>query len=161
MRYLGIDPGSKGAMCALDPISGRVDFIDLKYPDWVVWKWLTLKRKRLEWAAVEEVHSLPGMSAKSNFGFGRQIGRVHTMLNLVEQPFSLIKPKIWQKFCQIPARKDIKDGDLKLAVAHKAMELYPDSQEHLFGPRGGLIDGRSDALLIAHTCYLKYEHGEL
>ena len=47
--------------------------------------------------------------------------------------------------------------DLKVAVANKAEGFYPEAQLH--GPLGGLLDGRSDALMIAH--YLKLKHGGL
>ena len=35
-------------------------------------------------------------------------------------------------------------------------ELYPEHKHLLYGPRGGLLDGRSDALAIAH--FLREQH---
>lgn len=55
-----------------------------------------------------------------------------------------VTPKKWQKFIGVTAKGDA----IKKNVAEIAARLYPNAQLH--GPRGGLLDGRSDALMIAH-----------
>lgn len=45
-------------------------------------------------------------------------------------------------------------ADKKKTVAAKALQLYPDAELH--GPKGGLLDGRADALMIAHFLTIKY-----
>ncbi len=93
---------------------------------------------------IEDVHSLPGMSAKSNFSFGRNVERVNLLAELSGVRVELIQPKKWQKFIGVKETGPA----IKKEVAAIAKRLYPDAS--LFGPKGGLLDGRSDALMIAH-----------
>jgi hypothetical protein len=48
----------------------------------------------------------------------------------------------------------MKPADKKKFVASIALQLYPKAP--LFGPKGGLLDGRADALMIAHYLSIKY-----
>ena len=162
MRFIGIDPGAKGALCILDPSSNYPTlFADLD-PRQRADELLLAVRHEIEsgpfpvYIALEEVHSLPGMSAKSNFTFGGMFWRIKTILECIPVKYELVQPKIWQKAVGIPTRKFL-DGelDLKYVVADLAQGYYPGA--HLHGPRGGLLDGRSDALMIAH--YLRLKHG--
>lgn len=156
MYYIGIDPGSKGAICLLNPMVSTAWFIDLSETDYEIYSILKRATPGIARAALEDVHSLPGMSAKSNFGFGKQVGRIQTILNILAIPFDLVTPKVWQKECEIPTRKNLPKGiDLKQYVAQEAQRLYPEAQLH--GARGGLMDGRSDALMIAH--YVRKTYG--
>ena len=85
------------------------------------------------------------MSAKSNFGFGRNLGTVLTIAELLtgNSP-STVTPKIWQKYIGVT----VKGKAIKQEVAKIATKLYPTASLH--GKRGGLLDGRADALMIAH-----------
>ena len=54
------------------------------------------------------------------------------------------KKKIWQKYIGVTA----KGKDIKKQISEIALKLYPTA--NIYGKRGGLLDGRSDALMIAH-----------
>jgi hypothetical protein len=95
------------------------------------------------------------MSAKSNFTFGGMFWRIKTLLECVPVTYELVQPKVWQAVTGVPPRKFLNNEmDLKAVVADLAQGYYPEA--HLHGPRGGLMDGRSDALMIAHYLRLKY-----
>ena len=66
----------------------------------------------------------------------------------------MVTPKTWQKACGIAFKPKSAPAEKKRVVAAKAHQLYPSAALH--GPRGGLLDGRSDALMIAHHMMLKY-----
>lgn len=161
MLFIGIDPGKQGAICFLDPIADHPYFASLdpeKYPakDLVESLSIILRVEKKGLIALEHVHSLGGMSAKSNFTFGGMFWRAKTVLDCVGYPFELVTPKAWQQAVGVPAKKDRDpDDNLKKIVARMAHNLYPTAVIH--GPRGGLMDGRSDALMIAH--YLRLKHG--
>lgn len=161
MRYIGIDPGAGGALCVLDPSSNYpVLFMDLDPRDNASELLLSIRHEVVQGpclVALEGVHSLPGMSAKSNFTFGGMFWRIKTLLECVPVSYELVLPKCWQNATGVPSRKFL-DGqlDLKQAIADLAQGYYPEA--HLHGPRGGLMDGRSDALMIAH--YLKLKQRE-
>lgn len=158
--YLGIDPGSKGAICFLDPVSKLIRFLPtpcVKYQARTIMQ--TIQdldiTYNIQHAAIEDVHSIHGTSAKSNFQFGYQVGVVNTLLECTGIGYERIPPKVWQKGVGLkqtkPARKP---PQLKKDIAEIAMRLYPNAK--LFGPRGGLLDGRADALMLAHYLYIKY-----
>ena len=149
MLIAGIDPGTNGAIAVLDSTNpDSVALLDLKKNSICdTWNWLhteglALKSSKI-W--VEDVHSMFGMSAKSNFGFGRNFGTVLTITELLtgKDP-NTITPKIWQKYIGVT----VKGKAIKKEVAKIAQDLYPNAE--LYGQRGGLLDGRADALMIAH-----------
>ena len=149
MLIAGIDPGTNGAIAVLDSKNpDSVALLDLKKNSICdTWNWLHTEGLALESSKiwVEDVHSMFGMSAKSNFGFGRNLGTVLTIAELLtgKDP-NTITPKIWQKYIGVT----VKGKAIKKEVAEIAQGLYPNAELH--GKRGGLLDGRADALMIAH-----------
>ena len=108
-------------------------------------------------AMLEEVHSLPGMSAKSNFTFGANFRQSKVLFELAPFGFDMVQPKVWQKTVGVKtATKGTKrtSADLKKLVAEVCDRLFPGCD--IRTPRGRLIDGRSDALMIAYYCLLKH-----
>lgn len=146
MKVCGIDPGTKGALCILDsdnPVCAL--FLDImKHSTYEIGKWLYTQQVDSIW--IEDVHSLFGMSAKSNFGFGRNLGTITAIAEMASkgENINTVTPKIWQKYVGVTS----KGKDIKKNVAQLALDLYPNAIIH--GKKGGLLDGRSDALLIAH-----------
>ena len=150
MLVCGIDPGANGAIAVLDSESpDSVELLDLKkHTIYEVFDWMEGKISSFSpgeiW--IEDIHSMYGMSAKSNFGFGRNLGIV-TAISQIATPGVIAKtvtPKIWQKYIGVTA----KGKAIKKQVAEIATKLYPRAS--IYGKRGGLLDGRSDALMIAH-----------
>jgi hypothetical protein len=104
---------------------------------------------------LEEVHSLYGMSAKSNFSFGSAVGRIQTILNISHTGWDLVQPKVWQKEVGIKFPPKSKPAQRKKITAAAVNRLFPGAD--IYGPKGGLIDGKADALMIAHYCMLRYK----
>lgn len=161
-RFLGIDPGAKGSLCILDPF-GDITFCPTPHAfkdSFKLFHSLKLMVNTLgsfTAVAVEEVHSLYGMSAKSNFNFGRNVQAVTSLLQHIPVKFELVQPKAWQKAAAIPPYEGPGSRTakgLKQAIAMRALELYPGVS--LFGPRGGLLDGKADALMLAHYLYIQW-----
>ncbi len=156
MHIAGIDPGTNGAIAVLDSENpDSVELLDLKKNtifevfDWMEGKISSFSAGEI-W--IEDIHSMYGMSAKSNFGFGRNLGIVTAIAEIfqgeapdkAEITIKTVTPKIWQKYIGIT----VKGKAIKKQVAEIAQDLYPTAIVH--GKRGGLLDGRSDALMIAH-----------
>ena len=146
MRVCGIDPGTNGAIAVLDSKNpDSVALLDLnKNSIYETTEWLHNEKVDTIW--LENVHSLYGMSAKSNFGFGRNFGIAFAIAKLAvsDGPVQQVTPKVWQKYIGVTA----KGKAIKKQVAEIANILYPVA--NLYGKRGGLLDGRADALMIAH-----------
>jgi len=156
-KFLGVDPGGKGSLCLLDPY-GDILFAATPDPFKSNRKLIEtlqdlLAHGGIDAVAIEDVHSLYGMSAKSNFNFGRAVQAVTSVIQAVPLKYILVQPKQWQAAIGIPPGKYKGDAKgLKQAIAAKALELYPGVP--LYGPRGGLLDGRSDALMLAHYLHI-------
>lgn len=157
--YLGIDPGAKGALCILDSNSKQlwfmntpgIDITPRAVYDWILDLNLITPIKRI---AIEDVHAIYGTSAGSNFKFGMNTGMLHGIIGATGFGYELVTPKVWQKGCGVRFKKGMKAPDKKRAVASLALQLYPSAL--LYGPQGGLLDGRADALCIAHYLSIKY-----
>jgi len=157
--YLGIDPGSRGAICFLDSMSGDTKFLptpgvfSTPLECWKAMKNI-LGNNIIIAAAIEDVHSIFGMSAKSNFMFGYYVGQARAVANIADVTLELVQPKVWQQAIGAPRSKDVGgSAGLKRAIGDIAKGLYPNAS--LYGPRGGLMDGRSDALMIAEYLQMK------
>lgn len=148
MRICGIDPGSNGAICVLDRNdSTYIAFCDLKKSttyDIAIW----LFNQKVTYIWIEDIHSLYGMSAKSNFNFGKNLGVVTTISEIISKgdnsKIRTVTPKIWQQYIGVTK----KGKHIKKNVADIAKKLYPNVEIH--GKRGGLLDGRSDACMVAY-----------
>ncbi len=146
MRVCGIDPGTKGAICVLDNNDpAYIALLDLaKTTIFDAAQWLHAQKPDVVW--IENIHGFPGMTAKSNFGMGRGVGKVHAIAEIAThgQEAKLVVAQVWQKFAGVTA----KGKWIKKEVAQIATKLYPAAS--IRGKKGGLLDGRSDALMIAH-----------
>lgn len=143
--YLSADPGSKGSLCAMSE-EGDIIFKDYTEDIAILANWLEdLKTSHdIQMCMIEDVHSIFGVSAKSNFNFGKNVGILHGLIRGMKLPLDLVQPKKWQKELGCKA----KGKDLKKEVAMICRRLYPECD--IYGPKGGLLDGRADALAIAH-----------
>ena len=159
MYLLGIDPGAKGALCLLDASTGSHQFYDTPntkalYDSLAGLEGWLIQTNIADYTAIEDIHSLGGMSAKSNFQFGRNLGLLEGLVHLQHPNVEYVQPKTWQKVCGVSfvypegASAAFKSRLRKQFTAARCHELYPDAW--IYGPRGGLLDGRSDALMIAH-----------
>jgi hypothetical protein len=146
MFIAGIDPGANGAIAVLDSENpDSVALLDLnKNSIYQTAVWLHTNQVSAVW--LENVHSLFGMSAKSNFGFGRNFGIAFAIakMGISDGPVDQVTPKVWQKYIGVT----VKGKGIKQEVCKIAQGLYLNAELH--GPQGGLLDGRSDALMIAH-----------
>lgn len=154
--FLGVDPGAKGAICALFS-DGEFQFMDLSRPihDWKsFFEKIDSEADNIAPVCIEDVHSLLGMSAKSNFSFGFNVGQINALIDLSRLGKDPVKPKAWQKVLGVPQRA--KGKEVKAAVKEGILRLYPNAREMVHGPKGGYLDGRGDALGIAHYCRVSY-----
>ena len=146
MRVCGIDPGAKGAMCVLDSNDpAYLALLDLdKTSIYEATKWLY--HQQVDSIYIEDVHSLFGMSAKSNFNFGKNLGLVTAIAEITSRGRlpNLVTPKVWQKFVGVTVKGKL----IKKQVAEVINRLYPSA--NITGKRGGLLDGRSDSICIAY-----------
>ena len=153
VAYLGTDPGNKGYTCLLVPETKFIEFVPNTYKPIDLYDWLIESKMHYEIriAMIEDVHSLYGMSAKSNFQFGYNTGKISGILEASGIGLDKVAPKKWQKAIGVKS----KGKAIKNEVGEICERLYPEVQ--IRGVRGGLEDGKSDSLMIAHYAYLTYK----
>lgn len=166
--FIGCDPGNLGAICLLRIFPNKLPkayFIDGSATRRELMSWLNKAKKlNIIMAMLEDVSTVPGSGATANFQFGRNVERMHFALELQPYGLDLVRALVWQKAVGVkrPKKKKTtvtkkKVGSnrlIKLQVEKLCNQLYPKCD--IYGSRGGLKDGRSDALMIAHYCRLKY-----
>lgn len=150
MRIIGIDPGLSGALALLD--AGKlIDIVDIEASQSRInaaYLAAVIQRWKPDFAVCEAVTARPGQGVTSMFTFGHGLGTITAVLSTLGVPYLLIRPQCWQSHFEIQSSSSAK-AEHKREIADRAEALFPGAP--LYGPRGALKDGRSDALLLA--CY--------
>jgi len=153
LAYIGIDPGKSGALCLLVPSTKRIEFLNTTEKPMDIWAWLNDIdfMTPIQVIMLEKVHAIQGTSAGSNFTFGFNTGLVHGLAGTVGCSTDAVTPKMWQKTLGVTT----KGKAIKKNVAELIQQRYPEAE--IYGPRGGLLDGRSDSLAIAYYAWQKWK----
>ena len=147
MKYIGIDIGTNGALACLD--EGSLFYMLLK-EDWISY----LRKNKDCLVAIEDLHSVYGASAKSNFQFGSNNGYVIGVLDALKIKFVKVQPKAWQKEMWKGISPIVKNGkvETKATSLEAARMIYP-TEAFLASKRSSKAhDGIVDAVLLAHYC---------
>lgn len=139
MIAVGIDPGKTGATFWVDEV-GFSTVIDMPKTVSGLLETLSIFGDRCH-VFLEQQASRPKQSSVATFTHAKQYGEIIGILTALRVPFELVRPQVWTKAMGIPSGAD------KRVHVEKAQALYPDVQ--FTGPRGGLLDGRADACLLA------------
>lgn len=160
--FIGIDPGATGATCVL--VEGeneepeRVTFFDgVTCPPE-----LQTEIKAAKLVILEEVHSMPKQGVRSMFTFGRNVGFWEGALHVLKARWETARPQDWQKAVLDGHAKRIKNDkgrvDSKKAAKDWVSRLFPFAP--IRGPKGGVKDGRVDALCLAVFARMRTRGGD-
>lgn len=167
---IGIDIGASGAVALITPdnlgywtIPKVGDQLNMGELSDQITAWIN-KSTEVH-CVIEDLHSVFGSSAKSNFAFGVNNGLIIGMLQTLYIPFTKVAPKAWQKQMwqgirpvEINTGKKKKDGTPKYKIDTKATSLI--AAQRLFPKEKFLASERSkkphdgivDSLLLAEFC---------
>jgi hypothetical protein len=149
MKYLGIDPGVRGAlvvveitdgvapqlMVAIDiPVVGlgakeRVDVLAIR--DWIA-------AYQPQAAFIERAQAMPKQGASSGFKYGRAVGAIEAAIALCGIPLTIVEPAPWKRFHGLRGRE-------KELSRLRALQLFPCANGLLARKRD---HGRAEAALI-------------
>lgn len=154
--YIGIDPGKKGAIAILSENEPARVFDMPLMPDGTVDArklFCDIPAAEDDFCILEKAQSMPNQSSSSGFVYGKGYGAILATLQILRIPYMEVRPDIWKKHFSISKKKGgsaiLKSASKKIAVA-KAMALFPQvPKETFYGPKGGLRDGKAEALLLA------------
>lgn len=165
LAVIGVDPGAKGAFCLLIPETKQIMFKDttLHARKLLHWVEAVAVEFNLTVVMIEEVGFIRGSAGKASINFGRSIERVNIIPEIALLTVDKVRPKAWQKFIGLvvpstmsgPENAAKRKKYIKTEVSNIASRLYPKAE--LFGPKGGLLDGKADALMIAHYAAIRYK----
>ena len=171
--YIGIDPGLQGGIAIItgDKINifkmpliakGEIDIENIFH---ILSAYDEVNKVHV---CIEDVHSIFGASAGSNFTFGFGCGQLDAVIKCCSLPFTKVPPKIWQKEMWsgvkpvlITTGKKDKKGMPKYKIDTKATSLI--AAKRLF-PKINFLpterctkehDGMIDAILIAQYARIK------
>lgn len=151
---IGIDPGLDGAVAVIHP-KGIVIY-DTPIIDVGIGKKIRRKYNLKEMVSIisaiklrdsftecwiEDVHAMPGQGVTSMFSMGRGLGSWEAIVTALMIPLYFVSPVRWKKTIMDGMGKE------KSAAVLKAQQIFPEAC--LKTPRGRLLDGRAEALLIA------------
>jgi hypothetical protein len=160
MRYIGVDVGKDGALVMIDEeASYGEEIMKFKFPmigtDYDIQRLNNLFKnvsKEKCHMVIEDVHAIAGGSAKANWSFSRGKAILETLAIVNDIPFTMVKPKTWQKVIHEGIPKMPKAKDMTLMAVQR---LYPNidlrRNERCKKPDEGIYD----ALAMAHYCKLK------
>lgn len=168
MKYIGVDVGKNGGIAILDGNRNLQLYTIPKIKTKVDLPSLVNLINSLDddsFVCIEDVHSIHGSSAKSNFEFGKIAGTILGMVVYRELPYALVPPKTWQSEIWTtpdkvykPSKKH-KSGrmvDTKPTSLLAAKRLFPKESflatERSTKPHDGLYD----SALIAEYCKRVY-----
>lgn len=141
---IGIDPGKTGYIVALD-VEGRVAR-SREMPDTPA----ELARWLRDYAdahfVVERQFAMPGQGLSSTFTIGTGYGVILGVLAGLGASCRLVRAQDWQK-AMLRGEGKAKGKDLKKQYVAVAERLWPAISFR--GPKGGLLDGKAAAALIA------------
>jgi hypothetical protein len=151
--HVAIDPGVTGGIALQDWV-GNVYTYEMKN----YMKFITSIVDELDGGTIVKVmierqqcSQRQGVSQafKTGFGFGQITGWFEGLSRVGQVEVVLVQPKKWMASLRIAGGMERKAR--KQAIADKVSKIYPEVP--MYGPRGGLIDGISDALgiLAFHT----------
>jgi hypothetical protein len=156
--FIGVDVGKKGGVFVMDETRNVLDKFAiplLKGSTDVDEKELFTRLENVKVlfpdyeinVVIEDVHSLYGMSAKSNFSFGRIKGLKEAFMMALNYDYKLVPPKNWQK--QVWMAEDMiyvnpKKKDTKATSLNAATRIFPEvdfrSSERAKIPHDGIVD---------------------
>lgn len=149
----GIDPGKSGAIAILDRAGDLVAVYDMPTTKTSTGRQAVdphgvaeiLRKHEPSMTVLEQVATRPGEGAVGAFSFGTSYGVVLGVLAALGLRHKLTRPDAWKKQVGIPAKSE---KSVSIAFAKR---LVPSCADALAGPKGGLKDGRAEAVLLATT----------
>lgn len=139
--YIGVDPGKTGAIAILDDTGNYLNVLDFGMPGLI--GELTRISSHINFAYLEQVHSMPGQGVVSTFNFGENFGWWQGLFCGLGIPYTTVGPQYWMK--KYSLHKNSPSDKPGLVLARK---LFPNAPLQLKKHHN-----RADALLIARSCW--------
>lgn len=167
MLIIGIDPGKQGAVAFLNSTAvlslkdtptlkgGKREEYDAAAMVAVL-RWLETVTTTEEGVHVflEKAWGAPGQSSVATFSQGEGLGLWKGIIASLALPYTAVAPVTWKKVMLADVSKTAEGKaaekrQMKVAAVTTAQRLFPRYAGAFVGPRGGIMDGRAEAALLA------------
>ena len=150
-RFIGVDPGSKGAIAAIDNYDNVLFIKDLSSDYRTYWEIIAdcadiVGSYEDNISVVEDVCGRPGQSCQANTTFMKLAGMAELATYTISD-MSKIKPQVWKKHFGLISKGLTKTEKKKMSI-ELAKKLFPSVADQLTASK----DGRAEALLLAKYC---------
>lgn len=151
--YIAIDPGVRGFVSIINkdgkfvkafPLLKNTKIVDVVEISQNLFD-LSIYEGRCH-VILEDVHSIFGSSAKSNFNFGWILGVIEGILSTIGLPYTKVAPKTWQKLMYQGIPKNENKKVMSIMACHK---IYPTVNLKRTERCKNEDDNFSDSLLMA------------
>lgn len=161
--FAGIDPGFAGAIAVMNAAGTTANVWDMPVTDakkdrqreieLYALRDIFARLRRLPdcYVGIEWPTTRPGEGAERCERFGRGKGYLEAFAFLKGLQYTKIAPNLWKGRLGLKG-KEHAGANQEAADAFES--LYPQWAGLIRGPRGGILDGRLDALMIAHAMRL-------
>ena len=155
-RYIGIDPGSKGAIAVITDYLTKPALYDLSNNISDYWYLIEYLRDIQgsydnSYVVVEDVCGRPGQSCVANTTFMKLAGYAE-LTGFYLGEMVKVKPQVWKKYFGLVFGKELTKTQKKHKSIELAKELFPSVADQLTASK----DGRAEALLIAKYCQKQF-----
>ena len=148
MYFLGIDPGSSGAIAVIDSERNPVAYWDMPYANKELDYWklseILNEAKGISdkvQCVMELCQYTPAIKGSGAFTFGKTVGATEATLAFSGISYELVRPQKWKKEMSLLKA----DKSASIALAKK---MFPDMAKDFLKTK----DGRAEAFLIAEYC---------
>ena len=142
---IGIDPGKDGGIAVLKRTGEIVAIVKmpLDSASQVETSKINLYSETNEsFCFLEKAFCMPKQGATSTFTCGLNYGKLLATIEFYKVPYEVISAQKWKKYFGLLK----KDKRASVAIACK---LFPKEKELFYTPRGRMLDGLAEAVLIA------------
>ena len=157
----GIDPGFRGAFCVMNIQGTHLQFWDMPMTTPAGGK---DKQREIDLVGLDAIFThlrllpaclvgiewpttRPGEGAERSERFGRGKGYLEAFAYLKGLVYRKIAPNLWKPRLGLPGKTNVEANRMAFNLFQ---HFYPDATKSILGPRGGILDGRCEAALIAH-----------
>jgi hypothetical protein len=155
--WVGIDPGKRGAIAAVDHRAKIQHCLPLEGDPKTLHEWLTTKNDfYIRHVFLEKAQSLTGQGVRGIFTYAEEYGILQGILITTQTPYTLIPPQKWQKtmFVGTKAMNGLNKRDPKERALEAANRVFTKKKsfwlknDRCKKPHDGMVD----AALLAEAC---------
>jgi hypothetical protein len=139
--FIGIDPGIKGAICILFDKLDKAQF-------WDIDKISTLKQYKFMDPVIYVERQVALQKQQGAGTTMKNYGIILGHLQAYGFEYTEVRSQDWMG--KLRVKSGLAYAKRKKVIAEKVLHIYPSAEKDVYGPQGGLLDGRTDALGVAH-----------